>query len=312
MKKFIKYITFFSLLAILFLCLIQTIISLKINGKIIMGHDNLEQASNINADLVFIGSSRCWVHFDPKFFDTTFKLKSVNIGVDGHSEISMAIVRLSDYISRNETPKFVIFSFDPLIGAGSFTNNTNYVHKNAFAKYAFLPSKKNLPIVDFFQFSDYEKYIPLYAILKYKILSTTLFMNNNDNWTKFGYEVHNENWDTTKIPVTDLIKKAYFKKSEIGLISKALDSLKLLCHDNNIQLLCIQTPVYKVVYDDLSFSETKKICFNLNIPFIDANQEYIRNDISYFYNSDHLNKLGVDQLNILLKKDALLTSFLKK
>jgi hypothetical protein len=312
MKKFIKNITSFSILAITLIYIIQIIISLKIKGKIIMGHDNLEQASNINADLVFIGSSRCWVHFDPFFFDTTFNLKSVNIGVDGHSEISMAIVRLSDYLSRNKTPKFVIFSFDPLIYAGSFKNNTNYVHKNAFAKYAFFPSKKNLPIVDFFQFNLYEKYIPLYAILKYKNLSFILSSDYTNDWTKFRYEMHQERWDTTKIPVTDIIKKAYFKKSEVGLISKALDSLKKLCQVNNAQLLCIQTPVYKIAQDDSSFSETKNICFNLNIPFIDANKEYIRNNISYFYNSDHLNKLGVDQLNNLLKNDTLLKSFLHK
>lgn len=312
MKKFIKNITSFSILAITFIFIIQIIISLKIKGKIIMGHDNLEQTSNINADLVFIGSSRCWAHFDPFFFDTTFNLKSVNIGVDGHSEISMAIVRLSDYLSRNKNPKFVIFSFDPLINAGSFENNTNYVHKNAFAKYAFFPTKKNLPIVDFFQFNLYEKYIPLYSVLKYKNLSFILSSNYTNDWTEFGYEVHQERWDTTKLPITDLIKKAYFKKSEVGLISKALDSLKKLCQVNNAQLLCIQTPVYKVAQDDWSFSETKNICLNLNIPFIDANKEYIRNNISYFYNSDHLNKLGVDKLNNLLKNDTLLSIFLQR
>jgi hypothetical protein len=277
-----------------------------------MDHDNLERAANINADLVFLGSSRCWVHFDPVFFDTSFNLKSINIGVDGHSEISMAIVRFSDYLSRNKAPKFVIFSFDPLIKAGSFKNNTNYVHKNAFARYAFLPSKKDLPMVDFFQFNLYEKYIPLYAILKYKILSYILSSNYTNDWTKFGYEVHQERWDTTSIIVTDLIKKAYFKQSELGSISKGLDSLNKLCQVNNTQLLCIQTPVYKVAQDDSSFSETKNICFNLNIPFIDANKEYIRNNISYFYNSDHLNKLGVDQLNNVLKKDTLLNRFLKR
>jgi hypothetical protein len=311
MKNFSKNIISFSLFVIILISLIQSLISLKMKGKIIMGHDNLEQASNINADLVFIGSSRCWVHFDPKFFDTTFKLKSVNIGVDGHSEISMAIVRLRDYMSRNKTPKFVILSFDPLIDAGSFTDNTNYVHKDAFAKYAFLPSEKDLPIVNYFQFNFCEKYIPMYAILKYKILSPALFMSNADNWSKFGYEVHHEKWDTTKIPVTDLIKSAYFKKQNIGLISKSLNNLKILCNTNNIKLLCIQTPVYKAAYDDSSFSETEKICFTLNIPFIDTNKEYIRNNIANFYNSDHLNKVGVDQLNNLLKKDSLVRSFLQ-
>jgi hypothetical protein len=290
---------------------LQALISLKIKGKIIMGHDNLEQASNINADLVFLGSSRCWVHFDPRFFDSTFNIKSVNIGVGGHSEISMAFVRLSNYLSRNKAPKFAIFSFDPLVNEGSFNNNKNYVHKNAYAKYAFLPSEKNLPMVDYFQFNYYEKYIPLYAIFKYKILGPSLFSSNADNWSKFGYEIHNEKWDTSKLPVTSTIKNAYFKKQNIDSIRNALDGLKMLCLNNNIQLLCIQTPVYKVAYDEWSFTETGKICSQSGILFIDANQEDIRNNIDNFYNSDHLNKSGVEQLNNFLRNDTLLKSFLQ-
>lgn len=41
-----------------------------------------------------------------------------------------------------------------------------------------------------------------------------------------------------------------------------------MCLTKNIKLLCIQTPVYKSIYDESIFSETKKICHYLNIPFI--------------------------------------------
>jgi len=275
-----------------------------------MGHDNLEQTSNINADLVFIGSSRCRAHFDPIFFDTTFKLKSINIGVDGHSEISMAITRLENYLSRNKNPKYIIFSFDPLVSAGDLLHNKNNVHKNAFARYAYLPSNINLPLVNYFQFDFPEKYIPLYAIFKYNNLSHILFSDNDKTWAKYGYDLHDEKWDTAKNPVSNEIMNYYRKKSDIKSTTVALNSLQMLCKKNNAKLLCIQTPVYQVAHNDSIFSESESMCFFLNIPFVDANHEYIRKNIDFFYNSDHLNKSGVHQLNLFFKNNIMLKSFL--
>lgn len=302
----------FAMFSVILAFLLQIIISFRINGKTVRGHDNLEQTSKINADVVFIGSSRCLAHFDPIFFDTTYKLKSVNIGVDGHSEISMAIIRLKDYLSRNKAPAFVIFSFDPFISAGSFSSNTNFVHKNDFARYAFLPHKNDLPVVDYFKFDFYEKYIPLYALFKYKLLHDAISLNNTDNWSKYGYEMNNSKWDTTMNPVKVIMKNYFFKKNDVPVITERLDSLKHLCFANDMKLLCIQTPVYKIIYDDSLFLETKKMCSSLNIPFIDANKNYIRTDIKYFYNSNHINKLGVAEMNAALKSDTLLALFLKK
>jgi hypothetical protein len=311
-KLFCKNIIQFAFFSVILFVLFQAIISFRINGKTVRGHDNLEQTSNVNADLVFIGSSRCWAHFDPVFFDTTYKLKSINIGVDGHSEISMAITRLKDYLSRNNSPKYVILSFDPFVSAGSFNNNTNFVHKNDFARYAFLPSKKDLLIVNYFKFDFYEKYIPLYAIFKYKLLLDAIYLKSSDNWSKYGYEMNNNKWDTILNPVKNIMKDFFFKKSDITSITNSLDSLNNVCFLNNTKLVCIQTPVYKVIHDDSTFSKTKSICSNLNIPFVDANKAYIRNNIKYFYNSNHLNKFGVGAMNAVLRSDTILASVFKQ
>lgn len=312
MKKFIIKLCSFFILVAAVTFLLQGLISLRIKGKTVRGHDNLEQMADVNADLLFTGSSRCFAHFDPSFFDTTFNLKTVNIGVDGHPQISMAIVRLQDYLSRNKPPKFVIFSFDPFSAPNTFHKSKNNVHKNDFARYAFFPSGKDLPMVNYFHFNFWEKYVPLYAMFKYKLLGDAIFLNNIDNSVKYGYGRHDESWDTVAIPVTDTLKAKMFKKSETKEITYSLDSLKKMCLTKNIKLLCIQTPVYKSIYDESIFSETKKICHSLNIPFIDANKEYIRNNINYFYNSNHMNKQGVDELNRLLKDDPVLLDFLSK
>lgn len=119
MHRFIKKIVLFVFVCLAPLALIQAIVSYRIKDRILYVSDNLDQTVNINADLVFLGSSRCCSHFDPVFFDTTFHLKSANIGVDGHSELTMTIIRFKNYLSKNKAPKFVIVNFDPLVDAGS-------------------------------------------------------------------------------------------------------------------------------------------------------------------------------------------------
>jgi len=311
MSLFIKRTLLFFLAVIVLITILQAIISIRISGKTVNGHDNLYLTSNINADLVFLGSSRCWAHFDPAFFDSTYHLKSVNIGVDGHSEISMAIVRLKDYLSRNKPPQKAILSFDPFIN-GALTVNTNFVHKDDFARYAFFPSKKDRLMVDYFQFNFYERYVPLYAMFKYKRIKDALLLNNRDNWVTYGYGNHIEKRDTLLQPVDDLFKKDHYTSlSRSAETSRALSNLKQLCDQYKIKLICVQTPVYKAIYDEQLFSETGRICSGLNIPFIDANKEDIRNDIFLFYNSNHLNRSGVEKFNEFLKNDSLFNASMK-
>lgn len=309
MKKFIKKIIGFAIFVIFIAVLFQTILSLKIKGETLNEIDNLEQTFGLNADLVFLGSSRCWVHFDPSFFDKTFKITSVNIGVDGHSEIAMAILRLKDYLSRNIAPKYAILSFDPLMSVGSIIDNKNFVHKDYFARYSFLPNNKDLLFVNYFKFNFQEKYIPLYSIFKYKLLDDCIFIKNTTCYRRNVSHLVDKEWDTIHNPITNELKKYYFTKNQINQIANSLNELNKLCIKKNIKLLCIQTPVYKKNYDYIAFKRTKSICRNLNIPFVDVNRKFLRNDIKYFYNATHLNKNGVKKMNQFLKRDVLLTSF---
>lgn len=310
MKLLLIKIFLFSAFALFIALTIQLAISLKISGKSISGIDNLDQTSHVNADLVFLGSSRCWAHFDPRFFNRTFKIKSVNIGVDGHNELPMNIIRLKYYLSKNPAPKYVILSFDPGTD-GSAEKDKNYINKDIYSRYAFFPDQKMEPFLDYFKFNTLEKYMPLYALFKYQIVRNCLYKKPLTNYEKYGFEMQEKEWDTILWPISDKNKKNYFKKSEIPLIINSLNELNQLCLKSNIKLLCIQTPVYKVLQDDWAFSQTKKICDSLNIPFVDANKEEIRNDMKCFYNGLHLSKTGVEQMNEFLEKDSTLISFFR-
>jgi hypothetical protein len=155
-----------------------------------------------------------------------------------------------------------------------------------------------------------EKYIPLYALIKYAIIHDAVFLNNEKKWVKYGYDTHPENWDTVAHPVTKAMRDIFSKEVDRPTIISSLDSLKQLCVLNNIKLICVQTPVYKIIYDDSTFLEPQKICKELSIPFFDLNKKSIREDRKCFYNSNHLNLSGVGRMNSILKSDTTFRNFL--
>lgn len=310
MKQFFKNSALFALLLIGITLLIQIAVSYRIKGKTVTGYDTLELTSNGNADLVFMGSSRCWAHFDPHFFEETFQLKSVNIGMNGHSDLMASRLRLQNYLAKNKAPKFVLLNIDPFISAGSLEHNTKMVNKNDYARFAFFPKKEDQLFMDYFQFDTAERYIPLYALFKYQLFIDCLTLNKSNAFPR-GFELNDEQWDTIKYPISDINKKYFFKSNELPSITQALQELYDLCRKNNICLIAIETPVYQITYDAVAFERPKTICQKLNIPFIHANYESIRNKTDFFYNAIHLNKKGVQEMNKRLKNEKELNTILK-
>lgn len=309
MQLFLKRLLIFLLLLALLAIVSEGLIFLRIKNKSLYGHDNLHLTKNNNASLLLLGGSRCLVQFNPAFFDTTFKVKSINLGVEGHAEIVAATLRLKNYLTQNKAPKFAIFSFDPFVNGNTIEQNKNMVTKNKFARYAFLPKPNNIPLLDYFKFNTAERYIPLYAMFKYNVIPDCL--KPISDWNAYGFGMRTEQWDTVKIPVTNILVSTYFKESEIESIKSRLTELNNLCKENGIKLLCLQTPVYKSINVKKAFEITKQICQNLAIPFADLNMLDIAADKANFYDSNHLNILGVSALNKYLAKDTTLKYFFK-
>ena len=297
------------LLLLALVLLLQMILALRIGGIPGRRKGILDQSAHADADLVLLGSSRCWMQLDPHFFDSAFDHTTVNLGVNGHLEISMAIIRLKHYLQSNRRPRFAILTFDPFSTPGSDTGNHYLFLKNDFARYSFLPARKDLLFLDYFQFNSFEKWVPLYSVFKYRLADSFFSSAGIRDHMDYGYENFKEKWDTALIPV--LHQKAVLDEPVREALSHSLSELNQLCTQNKIRLLCLQTPVYKSLYDSLTFSATKKICHSLQIPFTDVDVASIRDQRDNFYNSNHLNKLGVSKMNAFLAKDSVLLSFLR-
>ena len=295
MKRYFRTLSLFGLFLLVLLAIIQFSISAGIRNKSIRTWDNLSLTKNVNADLVFLGSSRATAHFDPVFFDSAYKLKSINIGIDGHSELSMAITRLNIYLLDNKPPRYVILNFDPLVAAGNEKNNNNFIHKNDFARYAFLPDKAEGMIADYFDYNFAERYVPAYALLKYQLLWDCI-VTRESKYKRTWYEKH-ENPQEDYSTITDSIGNLYRMPGNEAAIQKKLSELNELCKQKNIQLICIQTPFFSIIKDEKVLSLPGQICSAAGVRYIDANLSEVKETKTNFYNANHMDVDGVKAMN---------------
>ncbi len=65
----------------------------------------------VNSDIAIYGSSRAWVHIDPKIIEDSLGTNAYNFGVDGHY-FHMQYLRHTLLVKNNKTPKLIILSLD--------------------------------------------------------------------------------------------------------------------------------------------------------------------------------------------------------
>jgi hypothetical protein len=305
MRGFTRQVLGFLLFLVGFALTIQLVIDWRISRKVVTGVDNLDYMEGQDNQLVFIGSSRCYAQFDPALFEKALGLHAANLGVDGHSELIMHLLRLENYLAKHPAPRVVVLAFDPLVSLGSPDNNQNMVSKNQFARYALWPSQANEPIVRYFGFNLLERNLPLYAFLKYKLFPYCLTLSKDRLWRRNGYDRHDEHWDTIAHPIgpSKEITREYSDSADVD-VEKGLGQIDSLCARHHIQLVCVQVPMYQAAYISRNFSFTGAICSRLHIPFFDLCTPQLDDDIDNFYNIDHCNTTGVAKMTQVLLADT--------
>jgi hypothetical protein len=317
MKKFVVKMAAFIFILLVVSTLLQLAISYRIKNRTTTGHDNFHIIRGEKNDIVFLGSSRCLEHYDPRIFEDSLGIKAINLGVNGHSDMTMQIMRLQYYLVRNAPPKVAVLNFDPMTvpGAYSIDKNVFFIEKNYFSRYAFLPQNEDDLIARYFRFNLAERYIPLYALMRYKLVYDCIRMNRLDAWVRVGYEKHDESWDTLGNPPNRKLffdYYSFFKDRENNDTIKArLQVMRQLCDDHHIKLVCVQTPVNKAIYEKEAFDLPAKMCADLGITFIDIDEESIRNDMHNFANANHMNTKGVQATMKLLVKNKDIIAALK-
>ena len=288
MRKFILNNLKIFILLFVYLTLLQLVISLRVYNKSINGQDNLNQIFNCNADVICVGNSRCITTFMPSVFKSR-GISLVNLGLHGHPSLNYIDTRISDYLARNiKKPKLVLITIDVFTSSNDKSSNM----KDRFARYAFLPNNIDMKIVNYFDFNLAEKYIPSYALLKYRKVWDALLLNNQSQWLKFGMETESSSiCDNESTFSKNVIIANYRDKKYDNFLSTQLLMLKNKYNKMGIELIAIQVPVFETVFNN-RFNSTKIICKNANVNCIDLAINNFNRDCSLFKDLNHLNTKG--------------------
>ena len=298
---------------------VQAVVFFMGRNRSMNGHDHFLAVHNQNCSVVFMGSSRCVHSFIPAVFAQQLGIQSYNIGADGHGDIPFQLILIRSFLQNNPKPKNIVMNVDPFIQYNpmDLDSNRNTTEKPNFSRFLFCATTGADDLRRYFKCNAGEKYIPLYALLKYKNLIDCIKMSEGNKWSQNrGFvSAGPKSWDS----LTEKFGWAGYHCASSTIFS-AYDSIKYefrlfsdYCTANNIHFMCVQGPAYNVLYSQKHFNAVARMCNELKIDFFDYSVDTsFNNNVLMFRDIYHLNQKGAEELCNRMCKDQRFVESLKK
>lgn len=255
--------------------------------------------SQLNAEVVIMGSSRAWVHYSPFIIDSILHTNSYNLGIDG-SNLNRQIIKYNVFDHYQKVkPKYLIINIDYVSSLGW---TIGYEREQFFPYMLNSYTRQQIRKVEPFSFM--ELYIPLYRYTTYKGVFSIMKEASSDGMELYkGYKGLERIWDGEAY---NEMKTFHFSPNEETL--KMFDEFLYARYVEGIQIIFCFSPIYsgltqkvdnmQEVYDTYQILANK-----YEIPILDYNYIDICSDSTYFYNATHLTKQGSEIFSTKLAHD---------
>tara|TARA_B100000767_G_scaffold57969_1_gene53770 strand:- start:1859 stop:2821 length:963 start_codon:yes stop_codon:yes gene_type:complete len=308
LSKLLKKTLKFSAIAALTVYSIDFIVTKGLRKSNSIHYDNFSKifSGSMNADLLINGSSKGYVQFSPKILDSLLRTNSYNISLDGNNFLTQNTL-ITKYLQYNTKPQTIVQVVS--------TNTLKGFSNEIFLYEKFLPyfedieirnmlnssGKNTAQIVNYLPFTKYNgkplallegvlSFFNLHLIQSplYKGYREDDFIWTDENYAKF-IELNNEINDTKE-----------FKFDEELLV--LFEEFIVMCNTQNINLILVYPPLYHLA-NNYGVQEYINLATKHNVTFFDfSHDSEISFDKKYFYDSQHMNKLGSEVFTVKLSK----------
>lgn len=246
----------------------------------------------IDADVLFLGSSRVLNHFVPYVFDTAMSVNSYNLGLAG-AHIGDILARYRLYRERNKPPEVVLIGIDYFLllrgSAKDLYQFYPWFHNRSFRKAVF-------PIKNF---TFAERFLPLY---RYNGIWMEILSGRGDWSLEKGF------LGLDKSFMGEWIEDySFWFRSDPEVERDFRDLLDMIASDG-AKIVFVQSPLYesalrkrknpvemKEYYDSVSHSK--------GILYLDYESFPISADTSYFVDGLHMKRAGAEMFTDSLTRD---------
>lgn len=284
MRKFLIKTTLFLTLTTIIMVILDIIVTHHLSEskeRVFVGWNDIFH-SRANADVLCVGSSRSWVHYNPEILDTVLGMSTYNLGMDG-SGSNRHIMKYELYRLYNQKPKVIIQNID--YGTLLFESQLD--------RYQFFPYFYNRTvrkkISSLKTYTLAERYLPMY---RYANFGVHKILKEKKKGLYKGYLGQELSWDGSSLE-NNPVKKYNSDPRTFELFDRYLSQSKA----EGIQIIMVYAPIFHVITENLNDKEKMYHTFNYfaekyDIPILDYNYDSICYDTNYFYNPTHLNKKG--------------------
>lgn len=303
MKQFLRQIFFFTLglflLATVF-DIVLTTRSLRMKIPPYATWNDIYKR-NIDADVLVMGSSRAFVHFNPAILDTVLHTNSYNLGMNGRAADSQILRYKVFRHCGNPKPKLIVYE----VSHGTMQKSNGY-ERSQFVPYLHDPfiwrlchSQEEFTIADCL--------LPGWRFLGRPKLMHTIFSSaaqrGDDNPVYKGFRSYDRKWDGRAFRK----QKHVSYNKDTAIIRQFRDFLDD-CRRDSIQVVLVTSPFYIGGTKKMSDSTGLRIMFeqianDYGLPFLDYTYDTISCDTAYFYNTMHLNRTGANLFSQKVARD---------
>jgi hypothetical protein len=265
-------------------------------------------SGSINDDLVIMGSSRAYVHFDPKAIERLSGISTYNLGLNGSRFYSQK-AKLDWYLKFNKKPKVLIWVVD----LHSFELAEETMRIDKIIPYSHVEEVKDF----FFRTGHYTKTLELIPFSRFTLISKQLFYTGLANsllgytspTTVYkGYKKNTSNWNDDRLRSIKINNPDGLK---INLDNKIIEDFKMTCQilkNLEIKVVLVFTPMHEnglSIYNNYEniLQEIGQVAEDINVPFLNYSRSEINADTLNFYNAMHLNQTGVEKFMPVFVRD---------
>lgn len=278
--------------------------------------NDIYNGNNLDNDLVILGASSCWAHYNPVILDSILGISTYNLGIDGHCWYPCQPLRYDTYVRyAKKKPKYVLINID--MGTLGIMDQPQY-EREQFFPYFWRDDSLISEIQEFKEITLVERYCPLWRYIGYReeiergIASFFGKKHFEDDGVCKGHRGNDYGWDRASLNTMDSVTMGY----EPFVVDSILQFIALRKAEGQTVAL-IKTPIYYELQE--CFTNREEMCALYDsiarvadVCMIDYWNHPVVQDSTYFYNPSHLNKFGADIISAQLALDLDLLKLIHK
>ncbi len=302
MKKFLRQIILFLLGLLLMAVVFDIVLTRRAMRMTIPPYATWNEIyrRNIDADILFMGSSRSYVQFNPAVFDTILQVNSYNLGMDGRAADSQILRYKVFRHCGNPKPKLIVYE----VSHGTMQRS------NGYERSQFVPYLHDLYLWRLCrkqeEFGLADVVLPCWRFLgRRKLVSTILSPSShkaNDLLYK-GFRGHDRQWDGR-----GLRKQSQVTYHQDTAVMRQFRMFLDECRRDSIPVVLVTSPFYiggtRKMADSTGMHDMfARLADDYGLPYLDYTYDELSYDTAYFYNTMHLNLTGANLFSEKVARD---------